>query len=268
VKKGLLMVDTMTSYRLIASDMTRSLQRVSKEPLVERETAYYKENIGNVKSIDDFMSDTRLFNYAMKAYGLEDMAYAKAFVRKILTEGVVSNDAMANKLTDKRYKEFATTFDFAAKGDKATDSKAAQQGVVDKYMRQTLEAEAGSQNEGVRLALYFERKAPTLTNAYEILGDRALLSMVQATFGWPASMSNADVDKQAKMIEERIDFDKMSDPEYVSKFISRFTAMYEMNNPTQSSPASIASLLLGGTSSVGISVNILSTLQSFKPGGR
>ncbi|KFJ49665.1 hypothetical protein DK52_2485 [Brucella abortus] len=71
------MVDTMTSYRLIASNMTRSLQRVSKEPLVERETAYYKENIGNVKSVDDFMADTRLFNYAMKAFGLEDMAYAK-----------------------------------------------------------------------------------------------------------------------------------------------------------------------------------------------
>lgn len=104
------MVNTMMSYRLIASDMTRSLQRVSKEPLVERETAYYKETIGKVKSIDAFMSDTGRYNYAMKAFGVEDMAYAKAFVRKILTEGIKDDDAMANKLTDKRYKEFATTF--------------------------------------------------------------------------------------------------------------------------------------------------------------
>ncbi|MBC2887584.1 DUF1217 domain-containing protein [Ochrobactrum sp. CM-21-5] len=262
------MVDTMTSYRLIASDMTRSLQRVSKEPLVERETAYYKENIGNVKSIDDFMADNRLYNYAMKAFGLEDMAYAKAFVRKILTEGVTDKDAMANKLTDKRYKEFATVFDFADKGAEATQNTAAQQGVVDKYLRQTLETEAGSQNEGVRLALYFARKAPAITNAYEILGDKALLSMVQTTFGWPSLMSNADVDKQAKMIDDKLDVSKLSDPEYVSKFIARFTAMYEMNNPSASSPASVASLLLGSTSSVGISMDILNTLQSFKPGGR
>src|SRR5690606_14241580 len=120
-----------------------------------------------------------LYNYAMKAFGLEDMAYAKAFVRKILTEGVKSDDAMANQLTDKRYKEFATTFDFEGKGDKATESTDAQQGVMDKYLRQTLETEAGSQNEGVRLALYFERKASTITNAYEILGDKALLTMMQ-----------------------------------------------------------------------------------------
>ncbi|MDH7786856.1 hypothetical protein QBD01_002883 [Ochrobactrum sp. 19YEA23] len=262
------MVDTMTSYRLIASDMTRSLQRVSKEPVVSRETAYFQENIGNVKSIDDFMSDTRLYNYAMKAFGLEDMAYAKAFVRKILTEGVTSDDAMANKLTDKRYKEFATVFDFAGKGAEATQSTDVQQGVVDKYLRQTLETEAGGQNEGVRLALYFERKASNITNAYEILGDKALLTTVQTIFNWPATMSNADVDKQAKMLEAKIDFSKMSDPDYVSKLISRFTAMYEMNNPTASSPASIASLLLGSASSVGISTDILTTLQSFKPGGR
>lgn len=262
------MVDTTTSYRLIASDMTRSLQRVSKEPLVERETAYFRENIGNVKSLDDFMADSRLYNYALKAFGLEDMAYAKAFIRKILTEGVTDKESMANQLTDKRYKEFATVFDFAGKGAEATQGTAVQQGTIDKYLRQTLEVEAGSQNDGVRLALYFERKAPTLTNAYEILGDKALLSMVQTTFGWPSTMSNADIDKQAKLISEKIDFTRLSDPDYVSKFISRFTAMYEMNNPTASSPASIASLLLGGTSSVGISMDILNTLQNFKPGGR
>lgn len=262
------MVDTMTSYRLIASDMTRSLQRVSNEPMVERETAYYLENIGQVETIDDFMADTRLYNYAMKAFGLDDMAYAKAFVRKILTEGVTDEDAMANKLTDKRYKEFATVFDFAGSGAEAAQSTAAQQGVVDKYLRQTLEAEAGDQNEGVRLALYFERKASTITNAYEILGDKALLSMVQTAFGWPSTMSNADIDKQARMVEEKLDISSLSDPDYVSKFIARFTAMYEMSNPTSSSPASIASLLLGGTSTVGISTSILTTLQSFKPGGR
>jgi hypothetical protein len=258
------MVDTMTSYRLIASDMTRSLQRVSKEPVVSRETAYFQENIGNVKSIDDFMSDTRLFNYAMKAFGLE----AKAFVRKILTEGVTDDDAMANKLTDKRYKEFATVFDFAGKGAEATQSTDAQQGVVDKYLRQTLETEAGDQNEGVRLALYFQRKASTITNAYEILGDKALLTTVQTMFGWPTTMSNADIDKQAKMVEGKIDISQLSDPDYVSKLISRFTAMYEMNNPSASSPASIASFLLGSTSSIGISTAILTTLQNFKPGGR
>ncbi|PRD42680.1 flagellar biosynthesis protein FlgF [Phyllobacterium phragmitis] len=262
------MVDTLTSYRMIASNMTRSLTRVSQEPLVERETAYYLENIGKVKSIDDFMADDRLYRYAMKAHGLEDMAYAKAFVRKILTEGVSDDSSFANTLTDKRYKELATTFDFAALGETTTSLDQAKQGTVDKYVRQTLEEEAGDQNEGVRLALYFERKAKGLTNAYEILGDKALLTVVQTALGIPSAVSYADIDKQAQMIEQRLDISALSDPDELAKFMTRFTAMYEISNPSMGSASSIASLLLGGTSSVGISTDILTTLQSFKPGGR
>ncbi|MGH6761686.1 MAG: DUF1217 domain-containing protein [Phyllobacterium sp.] len=257
----------MTSYRIIASDMTRSLSRISQQPMVQRETEYYLENIGNVKSVDDFMNDDRLYRYAMKAFGLDDMSYAKAFVRKVLTEGVIDPDSFANRLSDTRYKELATAFNFSAYGDKATTYESAKQGTVDKYMRQTLEENAGQQNEGVRLALYFTRKASSIKSAYNILGDKALLTVFQTAFNIPAATGNMNIDKQAKMIEDLIDIDSFQDPEVLNKFLTRFTAMYEMNNMTAAS-ASPAVMLLGGSASIGISDNILTTLQSFKLGGR
>ncbi|HBT69575.1 MAG TPA: flagellar biosynthesis protein FlgF, partial [Agrobacterium sp.] len=64
------MTSTYTSYRLISQDIGKSLERVSKQPDVARETEYYRAKIGDVKSIDDFMVDTRLYNYALKAHGL------------------------------------------------------------------------------------------------------------------------------------------------------------------------------------------------------
>ena len=102
------MLSTFTSYQLIARDIPKSIDRVEAQPIVERETDYYLANIGKVKSIDDFVKNDRLFKYAMKAYGLEDMAYAKAFMVKALKEGVADPDSFANKLTDKRYAEFVT----------------------------------------------------------------------------------------------------------------------------------------------------------------
>jgi hypothetical protein len=97
----------------------------------------------------------------MKAHGLGDMTYAKAFMEKVLEEGV---DAIsfANSLSDKRYAEFAKTFNFKAFGEATTSFTKTQQGVVDKYLRQTLEEQAGDENQGVRLALYFQRKAETI----------------------------------------------------------------------------------------------------------
>ena len=70
------MTTTYTSYKLIAADLATSLERVAEQPDVKRETEYYLSKIGEVKSIDDFFADSRLYNYAMKSHGLEDMAYA------------------------------------------------------------------------------------------------------------------------------------------------------------------------------------------------
>lgn len=259
------MINTMTSYKLISSNLTRSLTRVANEPAVQRDTDYYLKNIGKVKTIDDFMKNDRLYKYALKAMGLEDMAFAKAFIRKVLTEGT-GKDSFASKLTDKRYMELATTFDFAKLGDKATSQPAVLKPVTDKYARQTLEQEAGQDNEGVRLALYFARKAPTITNAYEILGDKALLKVFQTTFSIPAQTSNMDIDRQAKMVTDKLDLKSLKDPAKLEKLLTRFTAMYEMNNPSTAS--TIPSLLIGGDTTVGISQSILMTLQSFKLGGR
>ena len=89
------------------------------------------------------MADGRLYNYAMKAFGLQDMAYAKAFIRKALTEGVDDDDSFANKLTDPRYSDFVETFNFARHGAATTVFDRTRQGTVDRYLRQTLEEDAG-----------------------------------------------------------------------------------------------------------------------------
>ena len=372
------MISTSTSYQLITRDIAKSLTRVEKQPLVARETEYYLENIGKVRSIEDFVSDTRLFNYAMKAHGLGDMAYAKAFMVKVMEGGISDPDSFANKLTDKRYAEFAQTynfdafgenagsyapaqqgtatryqlqavmagvlpgdplltaqtsyflenikdvksidafladdalfsyamkayglidrlddkdfmrrileggvsdpdslanrqkdtnyaefaaaFDFAGLGEEATTYSPARQGAVAKYMRQTLEENAGEQNEGVRLALYFQHKAATLTSPYQLLADSALATVARTALGLPDAIAQADVDKQAAMFADRIDFAELKDPEALSKFLNRFTTMWEINNggAAASSPASA---LFGQPIEFGISTDVMLTLSRLR----
>ena len=66
-----------------------------------------------------------------------------------------------------------STFVLAGLGAAATSMEAAKSGVISKYARQTLEQEAGDENNGVRLALYFERKAPTIKSGFDFLADDA-----------------------------------------------------------------------------------------------
>ncbi|MHC2741639.1 hypothetical protein ACVMFA_007429, partial [Bradyrhizobium liaoningense] len=98
------MVTTYFSYSYITHNLKQSLTRVEQQSDVAREAAYYKANIGKVKTIDDFMKDYRLYHYAMKAYGLEDMAYAKAFMKQVLESDLNDSKSFVNKLVDsKRY---------------------------------------------------------------------------------------------------------------------------------------------------------------------
>ncbi|AZO13152.1 DUF1217 domain-containing protein [Mesorhizobium sp. M3A.F.Ca.ET.174.01.1.1] len=256
-------MNTYTSYQLIAKDIPKAIDQVESQPAVKRETEYYLANIGNAKTIDDFVGNTRLFNYAMKAFGLEDMAYAKAFMVKALKEGVSDEDSFANKLTDKRYAEFVKAFNFAAHGETATIYTSAQQGTVDKYMRQTLEENAGETNQGVRLALYFQRKAPTITNWYDVLADTALSSVVRTALGLPDSFASADIDKQAQLFEQKLDIADFKDTDKLSKFLTRFTSLWEINNPTSTAQTSVG-VLFAQPTTVGISTDLMMAMQKLK----
>lgn len=254
------MLSTLTSYQMAVRDLPRSLEVVQSDGLVQRETDYYLENIGNVKSIDDLMDDDRLFRYVMKAHGLEEMNYAKALVTKVFEEGRDESDAFVNRMADGRYRELAETLDFKRYGAATTSFDKAQQGVVDKYLRQQLEENAGATNEGVRLALYFERKAPGLTTTEEILADQALSAVVRQTLQIPQETAFLDIDKQVEMLDERIDVSTFSDPEELADFITRFTAIYDATNGV-SSPA--LDLFNQGTA-YGVSTDMLLTIQSLR----
>jgi hypothetical protein len=256
------MINTSTSYQLIARDMAKSIERVASQAMVERESQYYLENIETIKSAKDFIANTRLFSYAMKAFGLEEMTYAKALMVKAMEQGIDEDDALANKLVDARYKEFVETFNFNRYGDKTTIFDRTRQGTVDKYVRQTLELQAGEQNEGVRLALYFERKASSATSVYGLLADPALAKVVRTALGIPDEVAAGDLDKQVVMIEKHLDIEDLKDPEGLSKFLARFTAMWEMSNPSTPAVTQLFSLIQ--PAEFGISYDTMLALSNLK----
>ena len=203
----------------------------------------------------------------MKAYGLEDMTYAKGLLTKVLQGGTTSSAALANTLTDKRYLAFAKAFNFAGKGAAATQATAATTGATAKYVEQSLEDTEGKQNEGVQLALYFTRTAASVTNVYGLLADANLLKVVQTAFGLPAS-STADVDAQAATLKKLINLSDLNNPAKVQKIAERFTAMWDLDgNNGASDVANLTQIFASSSTTSGVSSDLLLTLQSLKLGG-
>ncbi|KQP29906.1 flagellar biosynthesis protein FlgF [Methylobacterium sp. Leaf104] len=257
------MTSTFTSYALLTRDLDATLARKAAQPDVARETAYYKAKIGSVTSIDEFLADRRLYAYAMKAYGLEDMTYAKAFMRKVLTEGVADSTAFANRLADDRYVAFAKAFDFNTNGAATTTLAAATTDTTAAYLRQSVESDAGSDDTGVRLALYFARVAPTVSSGYGVLGDPALSQVIKTVLGLPDGSSAEGIANQAAIIEKRVDFADFQDPDKLRRFVQRFTAIWDAKNNAASAP--ILTLFADSTTP-GLDASLLLSLQRIRTG--
>jgi hypothetical protein len=256
------MLSTVASYKLLTQNMEKSLARVRAAPEVDRETDYYMATIGKIKTIGDFLANDRVFAYAMKAFGLKDMIYAKAFVKKVLTDGIDSANSFTNQLTDPRFKELATAFNFKSLGTTTTIFERTQKGVVDKYLQVQLEEQAGSTNEGVRLALYFRRKAPDITTAYSILGDSALYKVAQVALGLSPSSNANNLDMQAEIIKNKIDLEHLDDPAVLNKFLTRFTTLWEVKNGTAAATAPALTIFQGVQSLT--SMETLTKIQSLR----
>ena len=260
------MLSTTASDQFLTRNLDRSLQSVAADPFVARECVYDGPDIGAVKAVDALRCDGGLYGAARRAVNLDDMIYAKAFMRKVLTEGTDEPRSFANTLSDPRFKELAETFNFVRYGETTTAFDRTQSGTVDRYIRQTLEVSAGEDNQGVRLALYFERKAGSLESALDILGDRAMLQVAQTALGLPVTMSTLDLDKQVDMINKRLDIEDLKDPDKLARFIDRFTTLWELERPSQA--PTVPNVLASRPAVYGIGPDLLLNLQNIFRGGR
>jgi hypothetical protein len=186
------MVTTYFNYNYITHNLKQSLTRVGQQPDVAREAAYYKANIGKVRTVDDFMKDYRLYNYAMKAYGLEDMAYAKAFMKKVLQSDLSDSNSFVNKLVDKRYREFAAAFSFNGSATPVAQSGDQTDEMIGLYTStKTSQVNALADDSN-----YYSAQISNVTSADQLLNNDRLRNYVYSAFGIDQSKWSRDTISQ------------------------------------------------------------------------
>lgn len=238
--------------------------------LGEAETEYYRKTVATITSADELLNDQRLKAYLVKAYGIKGDT-SNTTLRKVLTSDLFDQDSFVNQSGNEAYKDLAIDFNFASDGKVlrsdvgAVQDRSALAATWQLYLRQTVEEDAGEQNAGVRLALYFERKAEGIDSPYDILADEALLKVVQTTLSLPATMSLLDLDRQAKLIEDRLELEDLQDPRKLAAFLIDFAAKWDIEN--QSGTASASGIAIGQPLAYGVNLDLLSSIQNLKLGG-
>lgn len=235
------MSETVARYRAVA------VSNSGANDLETADTKYYVQAVSSLQTVDELLQDRKVVRYIGKAYGFKDEELKSAILKRALISNPLDMSSFVNTTSDPRLRSLAAAFNFDADGRALQIPTSAAHDrdeiirTVDGYLRNSIEADAGERNVGVRLALYFQRKAPTITTAYQILADKALFQVVRTTLGLPETMIQSDIDKQASMITRKLDLADLKDPITLDKFIARFASLYDLSNKQSSAP--ILSLL-------------------------
>jgi hypothetical protein len=218
------------------------------------EIDYFKTQMETITSADELLSNDRLVNFLLESQDIDPESVTTDDLKQMFTSDLDDKDSYVNQQSDTAFAKIVSSFNFDIDGNMTSDTLGTVQqrgdvyNTVNNYYRQTMEEEQGDSNEGVRLALYFQRQAPTITSAYDILGDTALLSFFTSAYSLSDYFSSQDLEKQAATVKNFIDLDQLTDPDYVEKIIQRFTALYDTENGTTDSTA--LTILQGSSTSI------------------
>lgn len=234
---------SFTAYRALNSRLDTLRTTFEKSPEVQREVTYMREKFASIETVDEMLADPRLTEVVTTAFGLQDQAFAKAFLRKIITEGTNDDEDLANRLVDPRYRTFSAFFNADEDGKVANfGRKTWVERLEGHYLTARFENEVGAANPAVQDALYFQRKAPSVKSFYDILGDKQLYQVVRTALGLPAQFSNVDIDRQIEKFESKIDLEDFQNPAKVGRMIDRYLAVSDAESMSLggSSPKALA----------------------------
>lgn len=186
----------------------------------QAEATRFREAAARINSVEELLRDRRTLTFVLEAFQLEGEIAKTAVIRRLLTEEPADARSFANRMVDPRYREINAAF--GGREGPPFASPALVERIVSGAMTNRFEKAAGNGNEGLREALYFQRKATTVTNVNELMSDRALAAVVRGALGLPERFGLLAFEQQRRILDDRVDFAQMQDPAAVNRLVQRY----------------------------------------------
>lgn len=198
-------------WRLLTRTAEAQQDRLAASPTMRRDTAAFRDRIGQIASAEALVADRQVLRVALGAFGLDADLPAKAFVRKVLDSAEGDPRSLANRLADPRYRAFARTFGFAAAGGPLPRAPDFAGRIVAAYETRQFEIAVGVQDETFRLALNARRELADIAGRglsetgawFTVMAQPPLRQVFETAFGLPGTFGQIDIDRQRQILSDR-----------------------------------------------------------------
>lgn len=229
---------------------TKAVQQAAfdRAPQSQRLADHARANLAKVATAEALVSDRRLLEVALGAFGLGEEINNRFFIRKVLESAPGDKTALANKMTDRRFAKLAEAFGFGIEGGPPPRPPGFADKIVTAWQTRSFEVAVGTQNDTLRLAMNAERELAEMAGSassnnaqwFSIMGNAPLRKVFEGALGLPTSFGKLDIDRQLTDLKARSQqmfgsdqVAQFADPArreaLVRKFILRSEAQATMN---------------------------------------
>ncbi len=246
-------------WRFLEQTLDAQKTAHAESTLIERQTDLFRERIGSITQPADLVADRQILEVALGAFGLGDDIDNKFFIRRILEDDLSDPEALANRLSDARYEQFAAAFDFTEAQTTFSDPAFAED-IIARFENARFAEAVGDQNDDFRLALnvsdgigdVLEGSSNDEARWFSILGSPPLRTVFETALGLPSSFSQIDLDQQLETLRDKSarvfgadTVETFADPEAQDKLVRLFLVRSEAS-AAAIAPGQIALSLLSG----------------------
>ncbi|WBU56886.1 DUF1217 domain-containing protein [Paracoccus sediminicola] len=190
---------------------------MASDVAVRSASDHFRENVSKIRSADELLSDYRMLNVTLRAFGLEGDMGGKAFLRQVLNSDLSDEKSIANRLSDQSYRRLAEAFGFqsaaAAQSKPLSAAPNFAERIISQYVEREYQRRVGEGDQNLRLALNARRELATLaqrnvsdvTKWYEIMGNIPLRKVFDGAFGFGDSYAKLPIDRQLAEYQEAAD---------------------------------------------------------------
>lgn len=253
----------LAGLRFLDRTFTAQFDAFSRSPDVQRDIGYFLDHAAEADTAEALVGDRRLLKVALGAFGLDAEIDKRAFIRKILDEGTISDRALSNRLSDPAWGELAGALGYGDVGNLLVLPDVRAQ-IAQRYRERQFERAVGDSDVNLRLAMNFRRQiqlvatGPTAARSgwFKIMGSQPLRRVVEGAYGLPTAFAQIDIDRQRETLEARTDrmfgspsTEVFAAPGNVEALIRRFLVNAQLQNgPPAGTPglAALGMLQAGG----------------------
>ena len=185
----------------------------------------------------------------MKAFSLEDMAYAKGIMRKVSPRASSDPEELRQPAHRRPLRQVSPRpSTSSSRARRRRSRRRCTRAWSTNMSASRSRSRPARTTRRVRLALYFQREAPNVKSVYGLLADTALWTVVRPPSAFPTKWRRPASSFRPRPSRQRLDITDLGDPAKLEKLITRFAAAWDAGErrPPRSDPRAVRQLRPAG----------------------